>query len=167
MVIVVMGASGAGKTTVGRALAAAMGWTFRDADDLHAPEAIAQMARGEPLTDAQRQPWLWRVRGVIETEMAAGRSMVVACSALRAQHRRILAGEGGDVRFVFLQASPDLLRVRLANRGGHFAGPELVDSQLATLEPPADALTVDAGLPVETLVGRIQASVTASPPRRR
>lgn len=152
MVIVITGVSGSGKTTLGRALAAALGWPFHDADDLHSPEHIARMSRGERLTDAQRQPWLARVRQVIEAAVHAGTSAVVACSALREPYRRTLADGLPDVRFVFLQVSEDVARARLSARTNHFAGPSLVDSQFAVLEPPADALTLDASLPVDRLV---------------
>src|SRR4051812_21711353 len=164
MVIVIMGVAGVGKTTVGRALAADLGWAFYDADALHAPDAIAQMAHGEPLTDAQRQPWLHRVREVIATLLEEGGDAVLACSALRQQYRDVLAAAGPGVQFVLLDADPRLVRARLASRDGHFAKPELLDSQLAALEPPGDALTLDAALPVAALVRQIRARFGSSPP---
>jgi gluconokinase len=157
MVLVITGVTGSGKTTVGRALAAALGCPFHDADDLHTPEHKAQMARGEGLTDAQRQPWLLRVRQVIERAALAGEDAVVACSALREQYRRVLADGIPQVRFVFLAASADLARTRAATRADHYAGPSLVESQFAVLEVPADALTLDASLPVEKLVEQLMA----------
>jgi gluconokinase len=156
MIVVITGAAGAGKTTVGRALAAALRCAFYDADDLHRPEDIAQMARGEQLTDAQRQPWLQRVRAVIEAAAAAGHDAVVACSALRDAYRRTLADGIEDVRFVYLAAGAALLRDRLSGRIGHFAGVALLESQLATLEPPRDAIVVDAAAPVPQLVEELR-----------
>jgi gluconokinase len=156
MVVVIMGVAGVGKTTVGRALAEALGWAFYDADALHTAGHIAQISRGEPLTDAQRAPWLARVRALIEGVLRQGGQAVVACSALRAEHRRLLSGGWGDVRYVWLTADPALLRERLSRRVGHFAGANLLDSQLLTLEPPSGALTLDAALPVGTLVAQIR-----------
>jgi gluconokinase len=155
MVIVVMGVVGSGKTTLGRAVAAALRCPFHDADDLHTLEHRAQMARGEGLTDEQRLPWLQRVRDAIERAALSGTDAVVACSALRREYRRILTEGLPQVRLVFLAASRDLVRARLAGRTGHYAGLSLVDSQFATIEVPADALTLDASLPVDRLVEQV------------
>jgi gluconokinase len=160
MVIVVAGVAGSGKTTVGRAVAAAFRWAFYDADDLHTPENIAQMARGEPLTDAQRQPWLGHVRALIERASRAGDNAVVACSALREPYRRVLSQGLTDVRFVFLKADKDLIRARLSGRASHFAGTTLLDSQFDVLEPPTDALILDASLPLDQLVQRVREYVS-------
>jgi gluconokinase len=158
MIVVITGVAGAGKTTVGRALAAALGWRFPDADDVHTPEARARMRRGEALTDALRQPWLERVRAIIADAAQRGESIVVACSALKQRYRDVLARDL-PVRFVFLRADADVLRARLQTRGGHFAGVSLLDSQLATLEEPSDAIALDATLPVDGLVARIRAAL--------
>ncbi len=147
--------AGSGKTTVGRALAGALGWRFYDADDLHSVEAIASMRNGVPLDDRQRQPWLLRVRAVIEDAIHDGAGAVVACSALKAAYRRTLTEGLHGIRVVFLTADPEVLRGRLAERSGHFAGPDLLESQLAALEPPVDALTLDAAVSVDQLVGAI------------
>jgi carbohydrate kinase (thermoresistant glucokinase family) len=157
-VIVVMAVSGGGKTTVGRALAQELGWRFVDADDLHRPANVAKMSRNEPLTDADREPWLLDVRATIDASVAAGDSLVVACSALKRQYRRTLSEGLSKFRFVYLKASRDALLQRLAGRRGHFAGPGLLDSQLATIEEPGadEAIVVDAMLPIETLVGQIR-----------
>jgi gluconokinase len=167
MVIVVMGAAGAGKTTVGRALALALGWPFHDADDLHDAASIARMRAGQPLTDADRGPWLDRVRAVIDAAIAAGTNAVVACSALKAQYRRRLAAGVPQVRFVFLDASPELLRQRIAQRTAHFAPVALVNSQLADLEPPFEGLTLDAARPIDELVEAIRATLPPSAEPRR
>lgn len=156
MVIVLTGVAGAGKTTVGRALAAALACRFVDGDDYHAPPAIAKMRAGMPLTDADRAPWIASLHRVIAAAVDRREPLVVACSALREAYRRALRDDLRGVRFVFLQADQPTLRHRLATRVSHFAGPALLDSQLATLEPPTDALTVDATLPPPRIVDRIR-----------
>jgi len=160
-VVVVMGVAGSGKTTVAAALASAVGWRFVEADDHHAAGSIAKMARGEPLDDGDRWPWLDRLRAIIEAALARDDGLVMACSALKASYRARLAGAdtGGRVRFVYLAGTPELLRARLAQRPGHFMKPGMLDSQLATLEVPSDAVTVDAALPVAAQVARIRAAL--------
>jgi gluconokinase len=161
MVIVLMGPAGVGKTTVGRALAEALGWRVADADDLHASEDVAQMRRGTPLTEAQRQPWLWRVHASMAEADARGESLVVACSALRDSYRKVLAAGIDALVFVFLDADAAVLHDRLARRTGHFAGERLVESQLAALErpDPGEALIVDATQPVPAQVAAIRAAL--------
>jgi len=156
-----MGVAGSGKTTVGTALAVALGWQFVDADDHHTPASIAKMARGEPLDDADRWPWLDALHAIIAGALARGGALVMACSALKASYRARLAGGdgGGRVRFVYLAGSRELFQGRLAQRAGHFMKAAMLDSQLATLEPPADALTVDAALPVAAIVAHIRAAL--------
>jgi len=160
-VVILSGVAGSGKTTVGQALARRLGWRFHDADDLHAPASIARMRHNLPLDDAQRQPWLLRVRSVIENAVRDGAGGVIACSALKERYRRTLAGGLSGVRFVFLTGDPQLLHQRLEQRAGHFAGPALLDTQLAALEPPDDALTLDVAVPVDALVERIVADLRA------
>jgi gluconokinase len=159
MVIVVTGVAGAGKTTVGRALAHDLGWPFHDADDLHDRASIAQMAGGEPLTDAQRQPWLARIRALIDRIVQERGNAVIACSALRESYRQVLSAGAPDVRFVFLDVGVELARARLTGRDGHFAGPHLVASQFEALEPPIDVPSLDAALPVAVLVQRIRSAL--------
>lgn len=141
-----MGVSGSGKTSVGRELAARAGWPFLDADDVHTPEARRKMARGEALTDADRAPWLARLR----SELEARPDMVLACSALRRAYRealRLPALSLSSQHFLFLNVPGPLLRARLEAREGHYAGRTLLPSQLATLERPGldepDVLTLD------------------------
>ena len=155
MIVIVTGPSGAGKSTVGRALAEEQGWSFIDADDLHTPESIAKMRQGIGLSDAERWPWLERVRHVIDARARAGDSLVVACSALRESYRQYLAEGRSEVRFVFLRGSPELLETRLMRRTGHFASAGLLHSQLEALEPPTSGLIVDAALPVPAIVAEI------------
>ncbi|EYB67982.1 thermoresistant glucokinase family carbohydrate kinase [Deinococcus phoenicis] len=141
MRLVMMGVTGSGKTVLGQALARRLGSPFLDADDVHTPQARAQMAAGVGLTDADRAPWLARLRG----ELLARPDVVLACSALRRAYRDAL--RVGGVRFLFLNVPEDVLRARLAARSGHYAGAALLPSQFATLEPPgpdeADVLTLD------------------------
>lgn len=159
LVVILAGVTGSGKTTVGQALAKRLGWDFRDADDLHSAESVERMRSGQPLNDELRRPWLDRVRELIEGAIRDRRPAVVACSALKADYRARLAGGLPDVAFVMLTAPPAVLRDRVARRTGHFAGAELVDSQLETLEPPANALTVDARHGVDEIVATICAAL--------
>ena len=151
-----MGVAGSGKTTIGRALAAALGWPFVDADDYHSPPNIEKMRRGTPLTDADRAPWLAALRGRIVRALERREPLVLACSALKEQYRSALAGGLRQVRFVHLTAPEAVLRERLAARRDHFARANLLDSQLATLEPPSDALTIDATKSLETSISEIR-----------
>jgi gluconokinase len=155
-VIIVMGVAGSGKTTVGSALAASLGWRFADGDDFHAPETIAKMARGEPLTDADRAPWLERLRERVADALGRDQPAVMACSALKERYRERLTVDPAREGFVYLKANPALLRARLQHRPEHFMKAGMLDSQLAALEEPRDALTVDAALPPEALVTRIR-----------
>lgn len=151
-VIVVMGVAGAGKSTVGRHLAHALGWSFADGDAYHSPESWAKLERGEPLTDADRAPWLARLQGVIADHWGTNTPLVLACSALRAPYRHTLVPPAlppGALRFVYLRVPPAVAEERLRTRRGHGVGPALVPSQFATLEEPAEAAWVDGTLPVE------------------
>ena len=164
MIVIVMGASGAGKTTVGTALARALGWPFHDADDFHPPDNVARMQAGLALDDDDRRPWLEALASLVRGRAAGGTSAVLACSALRRDYRAVLVPSAfpDAVRFVFLQASAELLAERLARRQGHFFPPALLASQLAALEAPdggaeaAPVLVVDAADPVEALVREIR-----------
>jgi carbohydrate kinase (thermoresistant glucokinase family) len=136
VLVVVMGVAGVGKTTVGRLVAAELELPFHDADDFHPKENRRKMAAGIPLSERDRKPWLRELaRRIPEWEAAGG--AVLACSALRAGHRRILRAASSDAVFVFLEASLETFRARLRNRPGHYMPPSLLESQLATLEPPA------------------------------
>jgi gluconokinase len=152
MVIVVMGAAGAGKSSVGHALASALGCRFVDGDEHHSPESIAKMRAGLPLTDVDRAPLLARLHDLIANAVGRRESLVVACSALHERYRIVLRGNLRGIRFLYLKADEATLRERLSGRTGHFAGPALVSSQLAALEEPDDALTVDAARPISEIV---------------
>jgi carbohydrate kinase (thermoresistant glucokinase family) len=147
-VLVVMGVAGSGKSTVGRLVAAELGWDFGEGDALHPAANVAKMAAGTPLTDDDRKPWLARVRAWIDEHVAAGRPGVIACSALKRAYRDALRDP--HVVFVHLAGSRERLAARLAARQGHFMPATLLDSQLAALEPPGageQALTVDIAAP--------------------
>jgi gluconokinase len=142
MVIVLMGVSGTGKTEVGTRLALALGGEFVEGDDYHPPANIEKMRSGVPLDDADRQPWLETLSREIGTWLDAGRTVVLACSALKQRYRDILKAGRPGVRFVHLEGDKVLIRSRLAQRRGHYMPASLLDSQFASLEEPADAITV-------------------------
>jgi gluconokinase len=148
--VVIMGVAGSGKSTVGALLAARLGVPFLEGDDAHSAAAKAQMAKGIPLTEAQRAPWLDRLHAELAAHASTG--VVLACSALTVESRRRLAGDLTTVSFVALIAPEDALAARLAARTGHFVGPELLASQLATLELDPDVETVDAMQPLERVI---------------
>jgi gluconokinase len=153
-----MGVSGAGKTTVGLALARRLDVPFHDADDLHDAASVARMRAGHPLTDADRAPWLARLNALIAATLARGDSAVLACSALRRRYRDALVPAGaprGSVVFVYLRVPRAALADRLTTRPGHYMPASLLDSQLETLEEPGPdepALTVNAERPVADVV---------------
>jgi gluconokinase len=151
MIILIMGVTAAGKTTVGRALAATLHWRFADADDYHSEANIAKMRAGIPLTDEDRAPWLQSLRSAILGWIASGESIVLACSALKASYRDILLASP-EVKLVYLRITEELAAARLAARRGHYMNPVLVRSQFETLEEPHDALIVDAAQPTEQIV---------------
>jgi gluconokinase len=157
-IIVLMGPAGAGKTTIGILLAQSLGWQFLDADDLHSPENVERMRRGIALTDAERAPWLASIREALEQALLRGANVVLACSALKEEYRNALTPSGAEnsLRFVYLRASAQVLQDRLAHRVGHYAGPQLLQSQLATLEEPDDALWVDASREPSAIVEEIR-----------
>jgi gluconokinase len=164
-VAVVMGVSGAGKTTIGRQLAIRLGWSFVEGDSLHPPENLAKMKSGQPLTDADRAPWLAAVARVIDSWRARGEAGVITCSALKRVYRRQIIGDRRDVRLVYLEGSRGLIAERLAARREHFMPPSLLDSQFATLDPPGpdeDPIVVRIDRPVmeivESIVGVLRPS---------
>lgn len=135
-VLVVMGVSGSGKTTIAALLAGRLGWEYEDGDDFHPPENVAKMHGGTPLTDEDRWPWLQAIAGWIDATRSAGRHGVVACSALRRAYRDILIGDRPDVRLVYLHGDKQLIAARQAARLNHYMPATLVDSQFAALEEP-------------------------------
>lgn len=163
--VVVMGVSGCGKSTVGASAAAALGWPFAEGDDAHPPANIAAMRSGRALTDDDRWPWLHALAAWIAEHDAAGRSSVLACSALRRSYRDVLRSGAGRVLFVHLDGPPEVIRSRLAERTGHFMPGSLLASQLATLEPLApdeNGLVLDVRNPPAKLAELLAAHVSDS-----
>lgn len=156
MIIILMGVSGSGKTTIGKRLAAELGWSFHDADAFHPPENIAKMRSGTPLDDDDRAAWLAAMRALLEEALRAQRSLVLACSALKQTYRERLQVEANEVKFVFLKGSFELIARRMQNRKGHFMPPQLLRSQFETLEEPEDTLTFDVALPPKKIVQQIK-----------
>ena len=157
--IVLMGVAGSGKTTIGEALAHRLGVPFLDADDLHSPEAIAEMHAGRPLDDAERAPWLRRVRDALR-DLGDG-PVVLACSALKRSYRDVLRDGVPGLTFVDLDVDAATLEHRLEARTGHFAGADLLPSQLATLELGDDVVRVDAGGTPDQVVARVMRATGA------
>jgi gluconokinase len=133
--IVVMGVSGSGKTTVARGIASAMGWPFAEGDDFHPEANVAKMSSGQPLTDEDRWPWLRTIGSWLSEQEESGRNAVVTCSALRRVYRDLLRDGRPDVRFCHVEADAALIEERLTHRSGHYMPPSLLPSQLAVLEP--------------------------------
>lgn len=162
--LVIMGVSGSGKTTVGQALAARLGVRFRDADEFHPAANVAKMSAGIPLDDADRRPWLDAIAAAIRGT-PEGQPVVVSSSALRRVYRdRIRAGAGRAVDFVYLHGPRELLAERMKTRTGHFMPVSLLESQLATLEPPGPeeaAIPVSIELPVDAIADRVMAVLAA------
>lgn len=142
-VIVLMGVAGSGKTTIGRQLAATLGWPFRDADEFHPATNVAKMAAGIPLSDEDRKPWLAQIRDYIDEKLDRHESAIVTCSALREAYRQVLTQGRPEVKLVYLAGDYDLILERLGQRTGHFMKPAMLQSQFSTLEVPHGALTVD------------------------
>ena len=136
-VVVVMGVSGSGKTTVGRELAASLGWRFEEGDELHPPANVEKMRHAIPLTDEDRWPWLRAIAEIIDGWRLKGEHGVLTCSALKRAYRDIIIGERCDVVLVYLRGSKELIASRMAARRAHFMPVALLDSQFATLEEPA------------------------------
>jgi carbohydrate kinase (thermoresistant glucokinase family) len=162
MVLVVMGVSGCGKTTVGEELARRLGWPFQEGDRLHPPANVAKMAAGSPLEDADRGPWLEAVADWIDRCREASSGGVISCSALRRAYRAIIVGDRPDVRLVYLRGSHDTVADRLVRRSDHFMPASLLASQFATLEEPDRSerpIVVDIDQPVDRVVETILAAI--------
>ena len=144
MIIIVMGVSASGKTTIGKRLAGRLGWVFADADDYHPTKNVQKMAAGEPLNDKDRQPWLEALRNLIETYAAQDQNLVLACSALKRSYRQLLASGPAQISWVYLKADRELIRQRLKQREDHYMPPELLESQFEAMQEPEQALVIPA-----------------------
>ena len=156
MIILVMGVSGSGKTTVGQVLAKSLGWEFCDADALHPVANIEKMSRGIPLDDVDRKPWLERLQQAIAQWLQEDKNMVLACSALKAAYRQILLQDKERIKLIYLKGDFKIIQERLKKRLDHYMSPELLQSQLDTLEEPSEAITIDVSQPPEVVVREIK-----------
>jgi gluconokinase len=157
MIVLIMGVSGSGKSTIGRRLADALQWKFADADSFHSHSNIEKMRAGTPLSEHDRGPWLQALRASIDRWIGEKQNVVLACSALTAASRRILIPDRNSIALVYLKGSFDLIQARLAQRGHHFMPQELLASQFDALEEPTDTLAIDAAWPPETITAHIRA----------
>ena len=155
MIVIIMGTTGAGKTTIGTMLASQLNWQFVDADTFHPPANIEKMSRGIPLNDADRAPWLVAMRKAILEWIAAGKNVVLACSALKRSYREELR-PSPEVKMIYLKGDYALFAERIRHRQGHFAGEGILAGQFADLEEPADAITIDAAKSPEEIVAEIR-----------
>jgi len=152
---IVMGVSGSGKTSVGKALAEYLGWDFYDADDFHPPENVSKMAAGIPLSDSGRAPWLVALHELISSSLMQDRPGVLACSALRERYRQQLLEGNAGVQIIHLKGSYELIWSRMSIRKDHYMKPHMLQSQFDTLEEPATALTIDISMPAEDVMKEI------------
>lgn len=164
-VVILMGVSGVGKTTVGRQLADSLGWEFFDGDDFHPDANVEKMERGEPLTDKDRWPWLETLRDFIHERLVQENPAVVACSALKASYREVLLDGNEEAQIVHLQGDYDLIQQRMENRTDHFFDSDLLTSQFEALEPPTsdDVLTVTVDAPLPAIVETIRRKLPGLP----
>lgn len=163
MIVLVMGVSGAGKSTIGHALADALQADFLEADAFHSDANVAKMKSGVPLDDSDRWPWLEAIGVALDQAVMKGRKVVLACSALKQVYRDRLLKDGGRAGFtVFLKGDGALIAARLSGRSGHYMPPALLPSQLATLEPPQDAIVVDIADAPEVILQQILAKLSVS-----
>ncbi len=158
LIPIFMGVSGAGKSTVGAAVAAALGWPFYEGDDFHPAANVAKMAAGTPLTDADRRPWLARLHDLIADHLARGEPAVMACSALKRSYREQLRAGNDGLVFVYLRGDRERIGRRLARRRGHYMPAALLDSQFADLEEPGpgEAIVVDIDVMVDEVIGLLR-----------
>ncbi len=160
-IVIIMGVSGSGKTTVGKRLAEVLGWQFMDADDLHSPENVEKMSQGIPLNERDRLPWLMAMRQHICVWLEQDKNVVLACSALKQSYREILDCSLESIKLVYLKGSPAVIQERMQLRTDHFMPADLLNSQLEALEEPTpdEAIHLDISLPVSELVEQICSEV--------
>jgi gluconokinase len=163
---VVMGVSGAGKSTIGAALAERLDWEFVDGDSLHPPTNVAKMRAGQPLDDRDREPWLDAIAAQIDSWIEEGTPGIITCSALKRRYRDRIIAERAGVRLIYLRGSRELVARRLTERRGHFMPASLLDSQFTTLEAPAadeDAIAIDIDRPAASMVDQIVIDLSYGP----
>jgi gluconokinase len=157
VIVVLMGVTGTGKSTVGKLLASQFGWTFVEGDDFHPKDNVEKMRQGIALDDEDRKPWLDAIRHRLEQASQRNENVVLACSALKHSYQHYLAGFDPEaVRFVYLFGSQEVIKQRLAKRTGHFMNPALLASQFEALEPPEDAIRVDVNQTPAAIVAEIR-----------
>jgi gluconokinase len=162
MILLVMGVTGSGKTTVANLLADRLGWQFLEADDFHSPANKQKMHAGIPLTNEDRIPWLQSIHQELLRQHKQGSNIVLACSALKAEYRRVLEA-GLPLKVIYLRGGYELIRARLHARHGHFAGEAILADQFANLEEPHDAIAVNVEAPPEQIVNEIIAALGLQP----
>ena len=161
MIVLVMGTTGAGKTTIGKLLADDLRWAFLDADNFHPAANVEKMTRGIPLDDADRVPWLAAIHAELVRQTGDGRNCVLACSALKQTYRDTI-GAGLDMRIVYLKGTYEEMRAHILARHGHFAGEGILAGQFRDLEEPKDAFVVSVTLPPERIVQAIERGLQIS-----
>ena len=166
MIVILMGVSGVGKTTIGQILSDKLGWPLSDADEFHSPASIEKMRNGIPLEDADRWPWLDRMNAMLVEKEGRGESVLLACSALKQVYRDRLAKGTADLRWIYLKGNFDLIRERLEARKGHYMKAGLLESQFATLEEPGNALGVDINDTPDAIADSILRRLQATPTRK-
>ena len=166
MIVILIGVSGVGKTTIGQVLSDKLGWALFDADEFHSPASIEKMRNGIPLQDADRWPWLDRMNAMLVEKEGRGESVLLACSALKQVYRDRLAKGTADLRWIYLKGSFDLIRKRLEARKGHYMKAGLLESQFATLEEPGNALDIDIADTPDAIADTILRRLQASPARK-
>lgn len=155
-IVLLMGVAGSGKTTIGRMLAGQLGWPYFEADDFHSPANKEKMGHGIPLNDDDRAPWLAAIRQRIDECVAGNQSAVFTCSALKEKYRHVLMDHVPAMSLVYLAGDSDILLHRMKGRSGHYMKADMLQSQLATLEVPHNALTIDIAQSPETIVAEIR-----------
>jgi carbohydrate kinase (thermoresistant glucokinase family) len=153
--VILMGVAGSGKTAVGKGVETRLNWLFLDADDFHPAANIEKMKQGIPLNDQDRIPWLRALRDELTRLLGEGRSVILACSALRESYRQLLSDDMAAMSFVLLDVDQETIRQRLQHRSAHFFPKELMDSQFAALEQPKEAIIIDARKPLDEVIDRV------------
>jgi gluconokinase len=159
MIIIVMGVSGSGKTTIGKLLADSLGWEFSDADSFHSLENVDKMRRGIPLTEADRMPWLQDLQTAIKHWSQENKNVVLACSALKDSYRQFLLSDSEGIKLVYLKGPYELIQMRLQERSNHYMSEKLLNSQFNTLEEPLDAISMDVAQPPQIIVQNIKTAL--------